>query len=428
MHGFLVRRLARRLALIVVVLLLPGAAFADRTVDGVPIPDDVGIAADTAATSDSGRSFLGAWIGRWGGTLKHILIVESLQPDGTARVVYAVGDNPDANITRTWLRLPAILRDDTLTITRPFTATYRLTSATTATASFQSARGRSQADMAKLDVAALTATGRKVFVGDPESIMLATRLRENGQPIRLEVAIAKPEGNGPFPLVVINHGSTGRGDHPALFRATFAHPGTAEYFVRKGFMVAFPQRRGRGRSEGLYDEGFELDRSLGYACDPKLSLPGADRALADIDAAVEALRQRPDVAPQPIVMAGVSRGGILSVAYAGMHPREVAGAINFVGGWAGESCAFAGEINGTLFRRGAGSPHPTLWLYGDHDPFYSLDHSRANFAAFQAAGGSGQFFDVEVPGGNGHFVMLFPQLWRGYVDRYLETIGAPSQH
>ena len=150
---------------------------------------------------------------------------------------------------------------------------------------------------------------------------------------------------------MINHGSTGRGDDPTLFSQTSADPQTAEYFVRKGFMVAFPQRRGRGKSEGLYDEGFQLDRSQGYACDPKLSLAGADRALTDVEAAVEVLRQRPDVARQPIVMAGVSRGGILSVAYAGMHPREVTGVINFVGGWVGESCSFAREINGTLFRR-----------------------------------------------------------------------------
>jgi hypothetical protein len=47
-------------------------------------------------------------------------------------------------------------------------------------------------------------------------------------------------------------------------------------------------------------------------------------------------------------------------------------------------------------------PHPTLWpwLYGNHDPNYSLDHSRANFAAFQA-GGKGSCFELEVPGGTG---------------------------
>jgi dienelactone hydrolase len=321
---------ARRLPLITVVLLLPSAALADRLIDGVPIPDDISIAPVSAPTSDSGQGFVGAWVGRWGGSLKHVLIVESVQHDGTARVIYAVGDNPNATIKRNWIRPPATVRDDTLTITGAFTATYKLTTATTATASFQGGRGRAQAEMTKFDLAALTAPGRKVFV-DPESTMIQTKLRENGIPIRLEVDIAKPEGNGPFPLVVINHGS-GRGNDPALIGQTFAPPELAEYFVRKGFMVAFPQRRGWSKSEGLFDEGFEVDRSQGYACDAKLALPGADRALTDIEAAVEMLRQRPDVAQQPIVMAGTSRGGILSIAYAGMHPQEVAGVINFVGG------------------------------------------------------------------------------------------------
>ena len=423
MRRFIMRCRARRLPLIMVVLLLPGAALADRLIDGVPIPDEISIAPVSAATSDSGQSFLGAWVGRWGGSLKHILIVESLQPDGTARVIYAVGDNPNATIKRNWIRPPATVRDDTLTITGAFTATYKLTTATTATASFQSARGRAQAEMTKLDFAALTGPGRKVFVGDPESTVIQTKLRENGMPIRLEVDIAKPEGNGPFPLVVINHGS-GRGNDPALIGKTFAPTQLAEYFVRKGFMVAFPQRRGWGKSEGLFDEGFEADRSQGYACDSTLALPGADRALADIEAAVEMLRQRPDVAPQPIVMVGASRGGILSIAYAGMHPQEVAGVINFVGGWTGERCQSSN--NQTLFGRGANFPRETLWLYGDNDPFYSLAYTRARFAEFQAAGGKGAFFDFEVPSHNGHMVMLFPQLWTSHVDHYLERIGAPA--
>ena len=258
--------------------------------------------------------------------------------------------------------------------------------------------------------------------------MISTKLRENGKPVRLEVVIDKPPGDGPFPLLVVNHGSTGRGNNPALFTQTFSNPAFAEMFVKRGYMVAFPQRRGRGKSEGrLYDEGFNVDRNQGYACDPKQSLPGADRALTDIAAAVEVLRQRPDVAREPIVMAGISRGGILSIAYAGMHPRAVAGVINFVGGWMGEGCPNASEINGALFKRGGMFPHQTLWLYGNHDPFYSLDHSRANFAAFQAAGGKGSFFDFEVPGGNGHRVMFSPPLWTGHVDRYLNSIGAEAK-
>jgi dienelactone hydrolase len=389
----------------------------------VLIPDDAKVVSPSAAVPESQERFLGAWVGRWGSALKHILIVESVQPDGSASVIYGWGDSPGLSITRGFIRLGANLSGDTLTIASSFTATYKLTSATSATASYRRGEGRSQADMVKVDLATLIATGKKFG----ESIMISTKLRENGRPVRLEVVIDKPPGDGPFPLLVVNHGSTGIGSNAARFTQTFSNPAFAEMFVKKGYMVAFPQRRGRGKSEGLYDEGFNVDRSQGYACEPKQSLPGADRALTDIAAAVEELRQRPDVARQPILMAGISRGGILSIAYAGAHPREVSGVINFVGGWMGEGCRNASEINGTLFERGGMFPHPTLWLYGNHDPFYSLDHSRTNFAVFQAAGGKGSFFDFEVPGGNGHMVMFSPPLWTDHVGRYLDSIGAVAK-
>ena len=54
--------------------------------------------------------------------------------------------------------------------------------------------------------------------------------------------------------------------------------------MQRGWAVVMPSRRGRGGSEGEYDEGFAIDRSRGYTCDPPLSIPGADRALRDIEA------------------------------------------------------------------------------------------------------------------------------------------------
>jgi len=33
------------------------------------------------------------------------------------------------------------------------------------------------------------------------------------------------------------------------------------------------------------------------------------------------------------------------------------------------------QINQTLFKRSAPYGQPTLWLYGDRDRFYSLEHS-----------------------------------------------------
>jgi pimeloyl-ACP methyl ester carboxylesterase len=237
------------------------------------------------------------------------------------------------------------------------------------------------------------------------------------------VVIFRPNGAGPFPLAMFNHGSTGNGTKPALFTETLFDVGLADFLNDRGWIVAFPQRRGRGKSGGLYDEGFSADRRQGYTCDFDTSLLGAERALDDIAAAMAALKQRPDVAPSRVLIGGQSRGGILSVAYAGMHPDQIFGVINFVGGWMGTGCDTASRLNGTLFERGAHFYRPTLWLYGHHDPFYDIEHSRNNFALFQGAGGHGTLLEFDVPGGYGHFVLGAPELWEGPVAEYLSSLA-----
>lgn len=249
-----------------------------------------------------------------------------------------------------------------------------------------------------------------------------TALVEDGKPIRLELFVLKPPGPGPFPTVVFNHGSTGRGDNPDLFRRSWTSSAVAAYFVDRGWMIIFPQRRGRGASEGRYDEGFEADRSR-YSCQPALSLPGVDRAIEDLDAVMTHVRRRSDVVQDKILLAGQSRGGILSVAYAGERPDAFVGVVNFVGGWMGDRCANAVAINTVTFKRGAKFQRPTLWLYGNSDPFYSLSHSKGNFDAFVAAGGKGRFESYWVPGQNaGHTVIAHPALWTDHLSQYLESV------
>ena len=117
---------------------------------------------------------------------------------------------------------------------------------------------------------------------------------EDGQAIELEVVIFRPLEGERFPLLVVNHGSTGNGSDPSLFDDTFIHKPTTLHFVERGWMVAYPQRRGRGQSDGLYDEGFTTNRS-GYSCEADVALAGADRALDDLDAVTDWLRMRADV-------------------------------------------------------------------------------------------------------------------------------------
>jgi predicted acyl esterase len=80
-------------------------------------------------------------------------------------------------------------------------------------------------------------------------------LGPGGAPVALRFEFLRPAGPGPHPLLVVHHGSTGRGDDPSLFaRSWFPQP-LADAFSAAGWLVAAPQRRGRGGSGGRYEEG-----------------------------------------------------------------------------------------------------------------------------------------------------------------------------
>jgi dienelactone hydrolase len=234
---------------------------------------------------------------------------------------------------------------------------------------------------------------------------------------RLEIVQAKPNDKGPFPTVVFNHGSTGSGRNRSLYSRTAAPAIVANYFVERGWMALFPQRRGRGKSGGVYGEGLASDGS-GYACDVEIAIAGFERAVEDIDAVVNYLRDRSDVNQDKLVIGGVSRGGILSIAYAGMRPNTFHGSINFNGGWLGRACPSHEFVNPVLFERGAPSGISTLWLHGSYDQYYRIGHCKGNFERFRSAGGQGKFVAAPM----GHALMFKPALWKEHVDRYLHAL------
>ncbi len=244
-----------------------------------------------------------------------------------------------------------------------------------------------------------------------------------GEAVSLEVLLFKPLVDGRYPTLVFHHGSTGNGSDPARFGLTFFSKTVAQYFVERGWMVAFPQRRGRGQSDGLYDEGFTPDRS-GYSCDADLALSGAAHALEDLDIITDWLRNRMDVDTTRLLIGGTSRGGILAVAHVAQRPDVYRAAINFVGGWIAEGCGDHQMINRTLFEDGALFPGTSLWLYGANDSFYSLPYSRSIFDAFSAAGGMGTMIELtRSPGLNGHFIINDMALWAPLLDDFLEEQG-----
>jgi len=235
---------------------------------------------------------------------------------------------------------------------------------------------------------------------------------------RLEIVAAKPQHEGPNPTIVFNHGSTGRGHNKALYSRSVSPRVVADYFTARGWMVLFPQRRGRGKSSGDYGEGLASDGS-GYSCDVEIAIAGFERAVDDVDAVVRHLRERSDVDQDRLVIGGVSRGGILSIAYAGMRPDTFRGAINFNGGWLGRGCPNHEIVNPSLFERGSPAGIPTLWLHGIHDQYYRIEHCRGNFERFLSAGGQGKFVAASM----GHALMFKPALWKDYLDDYMDGIA-----
>ncbi len=249
----------------------------------------------------------------------------------------------------------------------------------------------------------------------------------DGEQVRLATITYKPAGTGPFPTLIFHHGSTGRGNDPAAFARPYNPTTLVQWFTERGWAVILPSRRGRGGSEGLYDEGFGVNRAYGYTCEEPLALAGADRALRDIDAITPVLLAQPFVDRSRVAIGGQSRGGILAIAWTGRQPTVARAAINFVGGWMADACSSATSINQNLFRRGVPFAHPSTWLYGENDPFYRIAHSRANFAAFQAAGGRGTFHEYAPPPGlNGHQIISAPALWSATMETYLIERGLPG--
>ena len=132
----------------------------------------------------------------------------------------------------------------------------------------------------------------------PSAPMNERVLRVPGDPLRpamLQVTILSPDGPGPFPLAVMNHGAAGtsRPDLEPRYRFTFS----AYYFLSRGYVVALPMMRGFSGSEG---------KQLLDGCNQEIV--GLGNAM-DIRAVIDFLASEPYVDGDHIVVAGQSFGG-----------------------------------------------------------------------------------------------------------------------
>jgi carboxymethylenebutenolidase len=116
--------------------------------------------------------------------------------------------------------------------------------------------------------------------------------------------IHKPEGNGSFPAILMNHGSE---QFPKSGR------GIVDPYVDRGYVVFFPHRRGQGCSSSQSDYIMDsINREPATTRDKKF-VELQETHLEDTIAALSYLKQLPYVNTNRIIVAGASFGGIQTV-------------------------------------------------------------------------------------------------------------------
>lgn len=233
----------------------------------------------------------------------------------------------------------------------------------------------------------------------------------------LETTLFRPDGNGPFPLIVINHGKeSGNPRFQARYRSIVA----AREFVRRGYAVMLPMRGGFSRSSGSYIAG---------GC----NTAGNGRAQAeDVLAAIDHARKLDTIDARRIVVVGQSHGGLTTMALGAGNPPGVVGLINFAGGLRLENCpGWESSLIAAFADYGASARMPSLWFYGDNDSYWSKPTFTQMHERYAAAGGPVRLVAFGRFKGDAH--RLFGDrdglaIWWPEVERFLAGLGLPTAY
>lgn len=239
----------------------------------------------------------------------------------------------------------------------------------------------------------------------------------------IPVTVYLPPGDGPFPLLVLNHGRAVSPEERAQTRR-FRYEQQARYFVGKGLAVMVPTRVGYGAAQqGDFDPEYS-----GGCASPRIeamSQAASDQVLA----VVQAARGLPEVDTSRWWVAGQSVGGLASVATVMRRPEGLQGGINFAGGTGGDPkarpgrpCA-ASQIASQWRRATPGQP-PMLWFYWENDLYWGAEHPRQWHGAFTERGVQAEFVQFSPVGEDGHLGFARDMdRWTEVVDRFLGRWG-----
>lgn len=252
-------------------------------------------------------------------------------------------------------------------------------------------------------------------------------------PLPMFAYLVRPVGDGPFPLVIMNHGvamkPTDRGFFPLVeFRDA------AKWFAKRGYLVVAPVGTGYGAAaidlpeHGLYGPFFS---KVGKCSNPNFRAPGL--AVAQVNLwIIDYFAAEKRIVPKGVIIVGQSAGGWASIALSSLNPPQVKAIIIFaagrggrVGGRPNNNCAPDKLVEATS-EFGRTSRVPMLWIYIENDTFFGPALSKRMHDAFSAAGGNAEYHLVPPFGNDGHFFIGSPDaipIWSPLVTKFLDDQG-----
>jgi carboxymethylenebutenolidase len=201
--------------------------------------------------------------------------------------------------------------------------------------------------------------------------------------LSLKGVVYRPEGKGPFPAVLYNHGSA-----PGMLSKD-AFETLGAIFTKHGWVLFGPYRRGQGlsASAGPYigDEIAAARKSGGMRAGAARMIELlSNEHLNDQLAALAWLRAQDFIDAKRVAVAGNSFGGIETVLGAERVPY--CAAIDSAGG--AQSWAAAPELQALMVRAVRNSRAPIFFFQAEND--YDLAPSRVLAAAMKDAGKEAQ--------------------------------------
>jgi dienelactone hydrolase len=238
------------------------------------------------------------------------------------------------------------------------------------------------------------------------------------EPVTLVMTVFTPDGPGPFPLAVMNHGSNG--NLPANQQPRYRLSFSIYYFLSRGYAVAVPMMRGYGGSDG---------HVRAHGCDDLAT--GLDAA-KDIRAAIDYMKQQSYIDGSRIVVAGQSFGGWNALSVGALKVPGVKGLVSFAGGMKASSCrdpdaalvTAAGDLGGEITT-------PSIWFFGDNDQVFDTPLWHAMYERYAAASSVpselvayGRFgIDSHNLLGSGEGL----KIWVPKLDDFLGRVGLPNK-